>query len=1199
MQIKEMFKKPIDRDIKGVIKVGQAEEEGIKQELEEYVVTNELQKHFREFFTAYNKGLDTNTDDMGVWISGFFGSGKSHLLKILSYLISNKKIKGKKAIEYFLEEEKIKDEEVIAYMKKASEISADSILFNIDSKSESSGNKGKDDILKVFLKVFNEMQGFDKNPYLADLERELVAKNKYEQFKNEFEKINGKKWIDERNKFSFIRAKIIEVVEKIGFMSNEDAKHWIDSTKIEYNISIEDFAKMVNKYIKNKGNNHHVVFFVDEIGQYIGENTDLMLNLQTVVEDLGIHCKGKAWVVVTSQQEIDSITKVKGNDFSKIQGRFKTRISLTSADVSEVIKKRILDKNEYSKQDLSIIYDEKETTIKNLIYFDDGVDKKRYEDKNEFIEVYPFIPYQFQILSKVLTSIRQHGASGKSLSEGERSMLAMYKEAAERYKDKESGVLISFDKFYDGVESFLDHTHSIVIHNAKQNEYINPEKEENNFNVNVLKTLFLIKYVKEIKGSIENITTLMINNIESDRIVLKEKVKDALLVLERQTLIQKTADEYIFLSNEEQEVEKIIDKIEIDSNDILRNMFGKIFDDLYTEKKYQYPNFKEYNFNFNQEIDDIPRGNGNFDIGINIITANSAYSNLETQLLMKSSNKNSVFIDLNNESNYIREIESALKIEKFLKSGEVERLPKGEEIRAIKNREKREHDERSKRMLEDALKEATYYVGGSRVTINAKDYKKAIEEALGKLVDVVFNKLNYITKSMDEKDIREIFEENNESLIKKSDLKYNEKAITEIVNHIKMKKIKNIRITLKEIKDYFQKAPYGFNLRDIEWLVATIFKNGTIEFVINGNSVTLLDVDKETIVNFITKKDSLDRIYLEIKEKIDEKSIRTMNIVSRALFDEMLKTDDTDKMIKDFKELLEKKIKEIEAIESQYKVSINYPGKEVIIEGLKLLKKLKRINNSREMFDEILGHVDYYEDFSEDLEPIERFFSGEQKNIWDKSNELLKVYSKSKNYFTNERLEKINKEINDILNNKNPFNQIKELIELNKNFQEEYNKILIEKKDPIIEKINEKRNYAKQIVIGNGNVESLKNETLEKIDKEFSEILERIEQSKNIKEIDSYKSEAEVLKDKLLDEYEKKINQIIAENEIKNKNNNKENTTEITEIVRKKIKRINISEFGKGNWEIKCEKEIDEYLQKLKSKINEQLKENDVVYIEF
>ena len=101
MNIGQMFYKPIDRDLKGVIKVGQDDNLNIRQELEEYVVTRELQKHFRDFFDSYKKGIIGNTDKMGVWISGFFGSGKSHFLKILSYLLANKIVEGKSALDYF------------------------------------------------------------------------------------------------------------------------------------------------------------------------------------------------------------------------------------------------------------------------------------------------------------------------------------------------------------------------------------------------------------------------------------------------------------------------------------------------------------------------------------------------------------------------------------------------------------------------------------------------------------------------------------------------------------------------------------------------------------------------------------------------------------------------------------------------------------------------------------------------------------------------------------------------------------------------------------------------------------------------------------------------------------------------------------------------------------------------------------------
>lgn len=139
MQIKDMFVKSIDRDIKGVIKVGQEDQVNVKQELEEYVVTRELSKHFSDFFASYKKGINGQTDKMGVWISGFFGSGKSHFLKILSYLLANREVAGKKAVDYFVEDHKIVDPMVLADMKLAASTPTDVVLFNIDSKSEING----------------------------------------------------------------------------------------------------------------------------------------------------------------------------------------------------------------------------------------------------------------------------------------------------------------------------------------------------------------------------------------------------------------------------------------------------------------------------------------------------------------------------------------------------------------------------------------------------------------------------------------------------------------------------------------------------------------------------------------------------------------------------------------------------------------------------------------------------------------------------------------------------------------------------------------------------------------------------------------------------------------------------------------------------------------------------------------------------
>jgi hypothetical protein len=611
----------------------------VKQELEEYVVTRELQRHFADFFSSYRRGIHDRTDKMGVWISGFFGSGKSHFLKIISYLLGNKVVDGKRALDYFNDDHKIADPMVMADMDLAGGVPTDVILFNIDSKSDMSGKQSKDAIVSVFLKVFNEMQGFCGSiPHLADLERRLVEENRYAEFQDKFKAIYGKTWESSRHKFDFIQDTVVEALAEIGFMSEVAARNWCEKTTTRYSISIADFARLVKDYIDRGDNQRHLVFFVDEIGQYIGDDSNLMLNLQTIAEDLGTACQGKVWIVVTSQQDIDAITRTKGNDFSKIQGRFDTRLSLSSANVDEVIKKRILEKNDVAEQTLKLLYEQKSTTIKNLIVFNDGVEKKLYADDRDFAAVYPFVPYQFNLLGSVLTSIRTHGASGKHLAEGERSMIALFKESAMKCIDRKVGCLIPFHLFYDALHQFLDHSHKGVISRALENSVINPDKYDDCFAVNVLKTLFMIKYVNEITANVENITSLMIADIDTDRLELKKQVEDALRILSSQMLIQKNGDIYVFLTNEEQEINREIENQHVEMAEVIGKVSELIFEDIYSEKRYRHPSFSgRYCFGFNQFVDDRSyKANQSHDIGIKVITPGYDYIVDETTLRMMS-----------------------------------------------------------------------------------------------------------------------------------------------------------------------------------------------------------------------------------------------------------------------------------------------------------------------------------------------------------------------------------------------------------------------------------------------------------------------------------------------------------------------------------------------------------------------------------
>jgi hypothetical protein len=250
------------------------------------------------------------------------------------------------------------------------------------------------------MKVFNEYLGYCGSiPFLADFERKLDESGKYQQFKDKFFEINGSSWEEAREDYYFIQDEIIEAVSALGIMSEEAARNWAANAESSYSFSIDQFADYVRKYCSKKGENHHVVFLVDEIGQYIADDSKLMVNLQTVAEDLGTACQGKVWIAVTSQQDIDSITKTMGDDFSKIQGRFNTRVSLTSADVAEVIRKRILYKKDNAQAAIQNSLQNSEYTISTTTSATERARETRKKDKyvKQLNELRPY----YQALSHI------------------------------------------------------------------------------------------------------------------------------------------------------------------------------------------------------------------------------------------------------------------------------------------------------------------------------------------------------------------------------------------------------------------------------------------------------------------------------------------------------------------------------------------------------------------------------------------------------------------------------------------------------------------------------------------------------------------------------------------------------------------------------------------------------------------------------
>ena len=213
MKIKQMFLKSIDRTINGVVQVGQDVDSVLVQELDEYIITRELRKHFITFFNNYGEASSEPNLSTGVWISGFFGSGKSHFLKMLAYLLENKEVDGIKTVERF---RKKFDDDPATFMliDNATKGETDTILFNIDTVNP--GAKDETAVRKVFAKMFyNHLGYYGEDLKVAKLEQYVDCLGKTEEFHRVFEEKNGSPWLESRDAFAFFEDDVTETLQEV------------------------------------------------------------------------------------------------------------------------------------------------------------------------------------------------------------------------------------------------------------------------------------------------------------------------------------------------------------------------------------------------------------------------------------------------------------------------------------------------------------------------------------------------------------------------------------------------------------------------------------------------------------------------------------------------------------------------------------------------------------------------------------------------------------------------------------------------------------------------------------------------------------------------------------------------------------------------------------------------------------------------
>lgn len=999
MIIRDMFADDINRKINGVIKVDQAADEVIEQELNEYVITKELKKHFITFFNYYSDALDEPTADTGVWISGFFGSGKSHFLKMLSYLLENKEVNGVRSVERF--RKKFEDDPATYMMiDRSTKVETETILFNIDI--EGSINKDKTAVLRVFAKTFyNHLGFFGDNLKVAKLEQYIDQQGKTEQFRRTFEEKKGMSWLESRKAFAFNGKYIIPTLMEVLDMSEEDARAWFnDKSAIEF--SIAQLVEDIKDYLKTKPNNFRLLFMVDEVGQYVGTDTDMLLNLQSLVEKIGSECGGKVWVVCTGQEAIDEIIKVRADEFSRIQARFKTRLSLSSSSVDEVIQKRILKKNKGAEVELESVYNKNDSVLRNLFSFTDSIlDIKGYSGPGEFAANFPFVPYQFIIMQKVFAEIRKHGNSGKHLSGGERSMLSGFQEATQKIQEKDEYALVPFFRFYDTVHTFLDGSIRRVIERC-QRAADNGDGIEA-LDVDVLKLLYLIRYIDDIPANLDNIVILMADDIRMDKITMRETIRDCLNRLMSQNYIGRTGEVYNFLTDEEQDIQREIKSTPVDTASIVDRIGQMIFADIFTTKKYRYG---KYDFAFDQMVDGITIGNITGGMRLRFLTvATDTAEKSELRLMTESKGKEAIVVLA--ETPYYESLESAMKIRKYVKQRNVNQLPKSvQDIIRDQQDEATKYEQTAMEDLVKAIESAQFYVDGEHIEIKGGNAKSKIEQSLEYLVSHVYSELSLIEKNADtDADIIEILTGADNMM---PGMEPNRGAATKIEEYLEMQAMKNLPTSMADIQSRYSAIPYGWKEIDIAAVVARLIYDQKVTIKYAGSTI---QPDNPKLPDMLRKKSEIGKTSISKRQMITATKMRAAKELLREYFDVMDVPDDEDGLVafvvQKFTDLKDHYLE----LKGRYE-GHKYPEQNLVLASIEQMDKiLSQRKDNIALIDAILKEEDNLFDNKEKMQRVEGFFKN-QVQVFDAAVKMEEDLKNDLNYLKKE--EEANEALNQI-----------------------------------------------------------------------------------------------------------------------------------------------------------------------------------------
>lgn len=597
MKLQDIYKRKVTEELNPVVSVSDYTKETVNTEIGEYVFTDEIIRYLHMVLNAIREG---NYHQNGIWINGYFGTGKSHFLKYLNYCFRPEYRERALARleDAVLERDPFThpdsqsevypaDMRAVADWLKNTEI--DTVLFNIGDKVTGEHRDEESSFTKAIWQEFNKFRGFNReNIALAQfLEKPLADKGKLEEFKHLMDD-EGFDWDKDCLQLASTELDFVMEIAKQAEPSLSYDAIRENIAKNNISLSVENLTAELNRYLQTKDDKYYLLFFIDEISMFIGGRRQLLLQLQQIVVRIQEDCNGRVWLGCTAQQDLSELINTiqvqnTADDYGQIKGRFPVRVALKGANTEFVTKKRVLGKEEAALSVIGKLYDNNKDAITNQ--FNLPTSYNGFSDKDDFIGYYPFVPYQFQLLIQVFDSFVTKQFVDKEVKGNERSVLKITHNTVYNTRDEEVGKFISFDQFYSAMfEAGLQPKGRRARRNA---DSVIVKYQEVDFGKRVVDVLYMICNISEndqmlFPATIDNVVTLLMTDIDQNRLELKQKVERVMEFLKQESIIRLilgkdgAPDVWQFYSEDESEVASIIASRRPD-NYFMADQFHKIF----------------------------------------------------------------------------------------------------------------------------------------------------------------------------------------------------------------------------------------------------------------------------------------------------------------------------------------------------------------------------------------------------------------------------------------------------------------------------------------------------------------------------------------------------------------------------------------------------------------------------------------------